>query len=245
MVRTGLLVLALAGCGRVGFETGASGDAQPADTPGASCAFDLCDDFEAEALDRSLWTVDPTVTRDTSAAHRGSGSARMHLDALAPNAAASAVLTESRSLASSRELWVRGWFRLSSLPADGNELEVMGLAQSTTAASAHAVFVRADQVGFTVAPGISASTSLVLPSDAWFCLVWHAKLSTSAGAIDLSGDLFDGPSASGGGIETDPPITVLRFGARFESSQLSANQPALDVWLDDLIVHSAPITCAD
>ncbi len=245
MVRTGLLVLALAGCGRLGFEIDDTGDAHAADAPGASCAFDLCDDFEAEELDSSTWIIDPLVARDTSVAHRGSASARMHLDALAANAAATAMLAESRTLASSREQWVRGWFRLSALPTDGNELELIGLAQAVDAVAVHSVFVGTDQVGFTLQPGISASTTKVLPTDTWFCLVWHVRLSASDGAMELDGDLFDGPSATGGQTDTVPPIDVLRLGARFEASQVTASQPALDVWLDDVIVHSAPISCAD
>jgi hypothetical protein len=245
MVRTGLLVLALAGCGRVGFEIDGTGDAHAADAPRASCAFDLCDGFEAETLDSSKWTVDPMVTRDPSVAHRGSASARMHVDALAANGTAAAMLAESRTLATSRELWVRGWFRLSALPADGNELEVIGLAQTVADAAVHSVFVRADQVGFTLQSGISASTSIVLPAETWFCLVWHVRLSATDGALDLTGDLFEGPSATGGQTDTNPPIEVLRLGARFEPSQVTVNQPALDVWLDDVIVHSAPISCAD
>lgn len=245
MVRTGLLVLALAGCGRLGFEIDGAGDAHAGDAPRAPCAFDLCDGFEAETLDSSMWTVDPMVTRDTSVAHLGGASVRMHVDALAANGTATAMLAESRTLVSSRELWVRGWFRLSALPADGNELEVIGLAQTVADTAVHSVFVRADQAGFTLQSGISASTSIALPTDTWFCLVWHAKLSASDGAMDLSSDLFEGSSATGGQTDTVPPIAVLRLGARFEPAQVTANQPALDVWLDDVIVHSAPISCAD
>ncbi len=246
MFRARLLVLALAGCGRLGFDAEVSSDARAADgRPGTSCAFDLCDGFEGEAIDSSLWTLDPGVTRDGSVAHRGSASARMHLDARAKANGATAVVSETRSLASSRELWVRGWFRLSALPAAGNEVEVIGLAQSTTATSVHAVFVQADQAGFTLQPGISASTMVTRPTDTWFCLVWHAKLASSDGAIDLESDLFDGASATGGQTDTVPPISVLRFGARLEPTRVVADQPALDVWVDDVIVHSAPVSCAD
>lgn len=247
MVRAGLLVLALSGCGRLGFDTTSTGATQTADAATASsqCAFDLCDDFEADQLDTSLWTIDSMVGRDTSVAHRGGASVRMHVDQLQPGEAAAEMLAESRTLASSRELWVRGWFRLSALPADGNELEVIGLTQSPGAAAPESVFVSADQVGFTMyGGGITATTNAVMPVNTWFCLLWHVRLATTGGAIDLSGELFDGPEATGGETDTDPPIMLLRIGGGFSASQITAQQPSLDVWIDDLIVHSAPLTCA-
>jgi hypothetical protein len=243
MVRAGLLVLALAGCGRLAFEPGQNGTLD-GDTIRPDCAFDLCEDFEA-TLDTSLWTVDSTVTRDTSVARGGIASARMHVDALAPNQPATAALTESRTLASSREMWVRSWLRLSALPAGTNELELIGLAQSGSADAVHSVIVRADQVGLAIRfNGISATTNVVLPLDTWFCLVWHARLATNGGAMDLAGDLFDGPEI-GGQTDVAPPISALRFGIRFASSKVTVTQPPLDVWLDDVIVHSAPVSCAD
>lgn len=252
MVRAGLLVLALAGCGRLAFDpVGGAGPATDADDaadgdgpPSASCAFDLCEGFETGTIDSALWTIDPMVVRDTSVAHRGAASARMHVDALALNGAAQAMLGESRTLAVSRDVWVRGWFRLSALPAGGNQLEVMGLAQSTAATAVESVFVQSDQVGFSFA-GVSAGTNVVMPTAAWFCLVWHVRLAASGGAIELDGELFDGPSATGAQTDTTPPISVLRIGARFAGSQVTVAQPSLDLWVDDLIIHSAPLTCAD
>jgi hypothetical protein len=244
MVRAGVLVLALTSCGRVGFESVGAGDATGSGTR-APCAFDLCEDFEPAALDSSLWTIGPMVTRDSAVAHRGTASARMHVDTLAPNGVADATLTESRTLVSSRDMWVRGWFRLSALPAGANELELIGLAQSTAGAAVNSVYVRADQVGFDLLGGISASTMLALPPGTWFCLVWHVRLATSGGAMHLDGDLFDGPDVSGGQTDVAPPISVLRFGIRFASTQVPVEQPATDLWFDDLIVHSAPVSCAD
>ncbi len=247
MLRAGLLVLAVAGCGRLGFEAASidlDAGERGADAALTPCAFELCDGFEAGALDTSLWTIDPMVTRDTAVAHRGTASARMHVDAIAPNETAAATLSESRTLASSRELWVRGWFRLSALPASGNELDVIALAQSTAADAAHSVFVAADQVGFRLPSGIAASTMIALPIDTWFCLVWHVRLAASGGAVDLSGELFDGGSATGGQTDTVPPISVLRLGIRFAAPQVTVQQPPLDLWLDDVLVDSAPLTCA-
>lgn len=60
------VVVSIAGCGRVGFD--AALDAALDDTSNArTCsAYVLCDDFEAPALDSSLWTFGPSVTRTTA-----------------------------------------------------------------------------------------------------------------------------------------------------------------------------------
>ena len=245
MLRAWLIVLA--GCGRLGFEPAPTGDAQTDGDTQAACGFDLCDGFEAPTLDTSLWTVAPMITRDTSVAHRGNASVRMHTNALSANQAGAAALTETRTFASSpTTIWVRAWLRLSALPAGANAMDVIALDQTSAPFGGNFVFVRSDQVGVYSFDGLYAGTLLDVPLDTWFCILWHVRLSTpNGGILEVSGDLFDQLQILNGQTDGQPRIDTLRIGINFAPPNVPDAQPPLDLWLDDVIIHSAPVSCAD
>ncbi len=85
-----------------------------------------------------------------------------------------------------------------------------------------------------------------VPTGSWFCVVWKVVRSTStSGSLETSGDV---PALALANIQTDSassPMTVLTLGLGFASSNTPSAQPALDLWVDDVIAHSAPVTCAD
>lgn len=237
----------LAGCGRFGFDGADPVGGAPDGSTEPACAFDLCDGFEAPTFDTSLWFVDPTVTRDTTIAHRGSASARMRVGSLAVGQGFTAALTETRTLsAPGAELWVRGWFRLSALPAATNEMEVMAVEQTSSPFDGNYVLVLSNEIGFYSYDGIYIATSLALPVDTWFCLLWHVRLSAAnAGILELEGDLFDPLRVTNGQTDGTPRVDSLRIGISFADANVVVPQPPLDVWVDDVIIHSAPVTCAD
>src|SRR5690606_8409756 len=99
-------------------------------------------------------------------AHRGSASARMRVGSLAVGQGFTAALTETRTLsAPGAELWVRGWFRLSALPAATNEMEVMAVEQTSSPFDGNYVLVLSNEIGFYSYDGIYIATSLALPVD--------------------------------------------------------------------------------
>jgi hypothetical protein len=40
-------------------------------------------------------------------------------------------------------------------------------------------------------------------------------------------------------------VTSQAFGINFASDNVNVPQPDIDLWVDDVIVHSSPVTCAD
>lgn len=243
-----VLSIVVAGCGRLSFDAAPTGDGGDApDGTAEPCTFDLCDGFEAPAIDTSVWFVDPLVTRDTSVAHRGSASVRMHINALTAGQGVTTALTETRTLAGPAvDIWVRAWFRLSALPAAMNEMEVLAMEQTSSPFDGNYVFVLSDQVGIYSYDGLYAGTQLALPLDTWFCVLWRVRRSTTnGGIIEVEGDLFDQLSMMNGQTEGVPPLGALRVGISFADANVVAPQPPLDVWVDDVIIHSTPVTCAD
>nr|MBA3542486.1 hypothetical protein [Deltaproteobacteria bacterium] len=63
-------------------------------------------------------------------------------------------------------------------------------------------------------------------------------------ALELSGDV---PTLSLSNVTTDSttPMSLVAFGIGFANGNAPVAQPALDLWVDDVIVDMAPMTCAD
>ena len=261
-MRSALVVLVVAaGCGRFGFDSHGSADGSladgsgvpgdDADAPddgaavGCSSAFDLCDDFEAPALNAAIWATDPMVSLDTARAHRGSQSVHIHMPAFAPNTGNYQTLGETQTSASSTTFWVRAWFWLSALPASGNGLELMTAEQPGFAGDY--VFMFSDSTHVYSQFDLSSMSAMTpVPIGTWFCVVWKVVRSTaSSGSLEISGDV---PALALGDIQTDSasnPITLVTLGMGFAGSNTPSAQPALDLWIDDVIAHSAPVSCAE
>ena len=253
----------LTACGRFGF--GAT-DASPAsaDAPGNAspdsaialdasdpCAgFDLCDGFEGATVDTSKWKVLGTVSIDSTVAHRGSSSVHMQIPALAANDTGGALISETATFAVSMPtVWVRAWVMLDSLPAAGNHLEVISAEQQGSGSNGDYAFVfsNALNVYSQLSPQLSQSSLAPPPTGTWFCMVWKVVRETSAtGTITLDTDVL--PSLALGGAYTDSasaPLHQVAIGPNFSGTNVPDAQPALAVWVDDVIVHHAALTCAD
>jgi hypothetical protein len=84
-----------------------------------------------------------------------------------------------------------------------------------------------------------------VPTDSWFCLVFHVVFSTTAtGSLDVTGDFA---AAITGTITNDAvmPVDMVGVGPYFSGTNVAVSQPAFDVWVDDVIVHGSPVTCSD
>ncbi len=253
-----LVLVAAAGCGRLRFTEAVPGDGAPGgdganpgdgaagDAQAVACSelFDICDGFE-EGLDTSLWMTDVGVTRDTTFAHRGSASIRVQTPAFGPSQDMYRALAEAQTIASgATTFWVRGWYWLSALPAGNNGMELVTAERPGD--QGNYMFVYADRsTVYSQFDDVSRGTDVV-PVASWFCLVFKVVRSTAAnGSLELSGDV--GPAVLPD-VVTDSstsPITEVQFGIGFASPNVPDVQPALELWIDDVIVHSAPVTCSD
>lgn len=91
----------------------------------------------------------------------------------------------------------------------------------------------------------TAGTGVVPPTGTWFCALWTVTRATGAtGSIALAGDP---PAISLPGVITDgsPQLHDLDFGIGFAGTNVGVTQPAMELWIDDVIVDTHPITCAE
>src|ERR1044071_10233251 len=186
------LLVALAGCGRWGFGSGesdgggsgsgsdavvdrdASGDGALGDGPGGdaapSCAgYDICDGFEAATF-AALWMPDPMVTLDTSKAHRGTRSVHIHMPAFSANTSSYQTLNQTQTPTMSATFWIRAWFWLSALPANGNGLELISAERPSSAGDYLFVFSDTTHI-YSQFGQDSKITMTTAPLAQWFCVV--------------------------------------------------------------------------
>jgi hypothetical protein len=223
-----------------------AGDA-PNDTLSCTAKFDLCDGFEAPDIDTSLWSPSPGVVRDTTRAHRGAASLHVSVAALTTGRGGGATVTETRTFASAAStLWVRAWFWMASLPADMNAMELTSVEQ-TMGGEGDYLFARSNNTQvYSDFDFQITGTGVAPPTDGWFCVVWTiTRSTTNTGALDLSSDVLPTISLHGTITDAQSPIGRLRLGLNFASTNVKVDQPAIEAWVDDVIVDPRPVTCAD
>lgn len=247
-MRLVLAAVLLTGCGRLGFDAGTLGDGSLGASDATVCTQQLCDDFEAAAL-APVWNIATTgsgnVMLDTTVAHTGSSSVHFQIPALAAGVGSRAEIREAQTLAlGSTTFYVRAFVRFSDLPAGTNRIEIMRASETQTARE-DAVFLMPASLALynQWIDGTRYNNSLP-PANTWLCLLWRVTRATTAtGSMDLGGDVA---TASYANIQTEgPTLDVMLFGLSLYGGNQADPQPALDIWLDDLLVDDAPLTCSD
>ncbi|MEO6774916.1 MAG: hypothetical protein ABI467_18250 [Kofleriaceae bacterium] len=236
-----------AGCGRIGFTADADARADAAAGPGGeagtpSCAgFDLCDQFEDPVLG-SVWTAYGEVSHATLA-HRGSGSLHFVVPPIGAGGMAGALIAESTTFATgTAPFWVRVWVRFGAHADVQNHLELLSADQFAGGGHGDYLFAEADETAlYSQFDDRTSALPVPIPLDTWTCLIWH--VAPDDGVMDLGGDLG---SASYSGITNgEPPLSILGIGPNLDPTNVAVDQPMFEVWLDDVIVHHAAVTCAD
>jgi hypothetical protein len=212
--------------------------------PACLASYAICDGFEGSELD-PVWTVSSGATLDATVAHRGVQSLHVHTDAIAENDGVNLGVVESSTFGDAVEpLYIRAFVRLGSTPVD--HMGVIEVSQTSTAApDTDGVFETATGlVVYSQFTNTSADTMFQPTLDAWTCLVFEIfRASDDTGKLALTGD----GSGALDSVQTDgtPPLGELQLGIAFANSTDTDMQPALDLWIDDVIVANAPVTCAD
>jgi len=236
------VLIATCACGRVDFDpVGDSGATTPDGTSGGCGGYDFCDRFEAPTIS-GIWT-DPGVVLDPTVAHRGSQSVRITTPNLAVGTTFYLQLGESSTFTNSPDhFWIRAWVRMSALPAAGNRMDVISITEPVALGD----FLLIDSVSATLYSQYSGSSIMspqTLSAATWQCVVLDVSLGAN-NTIALTGDagaVMLGPTMTNG----TPGVTAIWFGVGFAGPNVNVAQPALDLWIDDVIVHRAAITCAD
>ncbi len=220
----------------------ATGDAAAACSPGLI----VCDLFEAP-IDSLRWDISGgTFNLDTTIAHRGASSVRFSIPATpAGTQVGSYIGHTDPAIAAASQLWTRAWVRMSALPTSTNAAELLVVQRS--GALGNFVFIRNNDVQLYHQIDLqNGGASVVAPLDTWFCLLWRLTLSTTnTGGSVVTSDVLPTFAISNSITQTSPAMDNVSFGPFFATNNIDEPQPAFDVWIDDVIVDDAPVTCAD
>jgi hypothetical protein len=251
-------VTALAPACRHGFERAVPHDSAPGDVdaladdgslvdaaPPCAAGLLLCDLFDGP-IDTTTWTVYGDVQPDTAIKRRGASSLRMHIAAVGPDTEIGSYVGVAGTLITSHPtLWLRAWMRMSALPISTNALELISLQRAGS--SGNFVFSRAANTQlYHQFDNRSASAGVGLPLDTWFCLVWRVTVATNnLGSSDLTSDVVPMIAISSSTTQGPQAVNFAGFGPFFSASNVDVAQPAITVWIDDVIIHDQAVSCSD
>ena len=242
-------VLLVAGCGRVGFDV-VGPDLDDARAAGdgnlAACraAFDVCDDFEAPTLS-TQWSTHVGVALDQTLAHTGLQSAHISIGNLTTGQASEAALVEVSTLSVGGPFWVRAWVRMATLPASTNVMALMFAEQVVGPEDGVYAFVVGNETQiYSNFDSSTAGGGVGIAPNVWTCAVWHVVRSASQGTLALRINTMPELTLSG---RTDgaPPMARLGIGIQFAAPNVNNPQPAMNLWVDDIIVDANEVTCSD
>jgi hypothetical protein len=205
----------------------------------AGCQYALCEDFESGAL-AARWTqhaTKGTVGVDQVRVHGGAYAFHAHTNASTPNNNLSANIAESETFPLLQAgVFLRAFLYLPSpAPASTGILFVVkqgGVGDELDVDSPGAPLLFYE---FNSNPDVSVTSATAFPTDRWVCLEWQVLSGESRTFLD--------------GVEvTDLHRTGLKVLA-FDTLEVgldffsSANQPAYDLWIDDVAVNGSRIGC--
>ncbi len=187
------------------------------------------------------------MTPDADRACRGDASLHVHLEAAAAGESPRMIIEETQSdqpvpLANR---WVRAFVFLpsSSVTPALNRLLIVG--QVAAPYRQVELGVTAGKLAITSELGglpVTVSTT-ALPTDRWTCVVFALEQG-SPGALraTLDDDAVEDLQVTG---ETNPApaLASVRIGVAFD--QLAADQGAIDLWIDEIVIDDAPLDCLD
>lgn len=258
-MRLALAAVLITGCGRFGFGAAAdrrdgalAGDDDAArdaisDGTATACAHQLCDGYESMTLS-SVWTPyevnGGVVVVDNTVAHTGSSSVKLSIPAVASGGSHAGIYQTDTLAIGSPTFYVRAYMRFSAVAATNNRMELMYISEQTNGRE-DAVFL--EDAGLALYNQWSDNTvfnGAVPPTNTWLCVLWRVtRATTTTGSMALSGDV---PLASQPNIQTEgPPVDVMGVGVHLYAANQGSPQPALDLWIDDVLIDASPLTCSD
>ena len=213
----------------------------------ATAGVAFCDGFETATL-APHWIVTNNMggsaVVDPTRAYRGAASLHLHNDAIAAGGSSDVELDETQTFAA--YLYARAFIYVPS-SFDAAEADVLLVEQNAspyqgiTLGMSKGVFMTQD----TLAGGTALVSTTTVPKDRWTCVEWEVRLGSAGSSNGTTTLTVDGTAASGLGaaqpLYATPPINQLGIGLVGGGS---AAIPARDLWIDELIVDTAPIGCA-
>jgi hypothetical protein len=255
--RLRLLVLLVAGCGRLQFESHGTGDAGSADARRADAAADgvlattcgtftsqECDGFEGSSVDPK-WTLDTangSITIDTTRAYRGSSSVHLHIDPTTGSSNPRATLYGVGGLqpAITGRIYFRVWMWIATplTPTIFNQMinAANTAGQGISMGSRNGVLANNNYTDTTYAESATA-----LPFDRWTCLQFEMPSNTT-GDIRMFVDGTELTDATLTKTTAQPAPSHVFMGLEWVGSP--TGYPAADAWMDEMVIDTSPTTCA-
>lgn len=208
-----------------------------------ACAYALCEDFESGTV-TSVWTkreVNGNVNIDQTRVHRGAYALHLHANAVTPNNSISAHIAEQKTFPALKNgLYARAFVYLPATPVPAASTILFQLYQGTPP-EGDQLDIAGGSGGqllvyqYNSNPDVFQQSATKLPTDRWVCLEWMMVSGESRTFID-------------GNEVTDlhkTGLDQLSFDSFFFGFDVfrSANQPAYDLWIDDLALDGARVGC--
>jgi hypothetical protein len=217
----------------------------PAGSRCSGLAVRVCDGFEEGTLN-PRWRIDSnggTATLDRTRAYRGGASLRLHTNQFPPsNPGPHTEIITQDGFPITGTAYVRAWFYFPS-PRPGSYDQTLNLADALGTGMAAGVQGGALTANDYTRGQFGASKLATVPTDRWTCL----RFAIPSGMSGKTQLFVDGMEATdvefAAATAPQPTVTHLYVGLNWNDN--APNLPAYDVWLDELIIHDQPVTCAD
>lgn len=250
-VRATHWLVAVAGCGRLGFgdtrsDAGLDGDGVAIVTRCTGTTSLICDGFEDVAS--SPWTVITSAggaTLDSTRAHLGTSSMHVHINSITgATVNPHALLHSSQGLAGGAitgMVYARVWIYIASPHATTEFDQLVNFADvpgsGISVGTRNGVLANNDYTDGQYAE----STTAILPVDRWTCLQFEMP-SGIAGTTRVAVDDNAITDITLSKSTVQPAPDHVYIGLEWVGTVSSL--PAIDAWLDEIIVDSKPTTCA-
>ncbi len=210
----------------------------------------LCEDFE-QPLNTAVWVTSgsggPGV-RDTTRSHSGTTSLHLATNAINNVGGSYGVGIEETETFANTALaagfYAREWIYVPSTSTFANGMGLSGVQQAVSPWQGTDVQITSSGdvslVNYTGSGGYT-QTANALPRDAWVCLEWQMVYGATKGSTTLWISGTQAASLTNVPTQPSPPYGTLFVEAAFY--QVSVAQPAVEIWVDDVIVDSQPVGC--
>jgi hypothetical protein len=207
----------------------------------------FCDDFEA-GLSASRWRQSKSdasalieINSDAQFVHRGTQSLHLRSAAVPAGGQGGVDISEVATFpafADAASFWVRAWIWLPHPPA-GTDSARLFVADNAVATKGVDVTAASNATSIGSYIGTGGSVSGPAPGfGEWTCYVWRVDL---AGALWLSG--VEVPTLGPLMVQTQPTAKLDELGIGIFFSNPMTMQPSFDLYLDDVLMDTQPITC--
>jgi hypothetical protein len=248
------LIVILAGCSSESrdlltpIDTTVSVDAGGADLQSSLCTIAgvrLCDGFEGDLIAFPPWIVvehAAQVTIDRARAFRGVHALRVRTSEMPDTLEARrhGEITENTTVPGPF-LAMRFYVYLPG-PAPTATWRLSGMLQVDPPHLGPMMFIRDGAFSFSAPGATDLVSARKLPTDRWVCVEWRVRRGAAGESRVLVDDQELADLTFTGNTELNAPIGLLTFGMWFFGNDMI--QPAYEVWIDEVIVDSAPVGCA-